>query len=111
MQLRNNLPLNGGTAFADTTAALAALDASERALLAKTMVRRRLNEGDEGWLAPLVRVFQTCACLRVCVSACVSACVRACVRMCACVCARAPVGVRVGCFVLHVRLRGPVRRY
>ena len=55
MRLRNVLPLNGETAFADTAAAFAALPADEQAALEKVMVRRRLNEGDEGWLAPLVR--------------------------------------------------------
>jgi alpha-ketoglutarate-dependent taurine dioxygenase len=55
LRLRKNLPLNGETAFADTAAALAALPPSEQASLEDTMVRRRLNEGDDGWLAPLVR--------------------------------------------------------
>ncbi|MBT5533936.1 hypothetical protein HOK31_12800, partial [Candidatus Poribacteria bacterium] len=54
-RLRKTLPLNGETAFADTAAALAALPPSEQASLERTQVRRRLNEGDEGWLAPLVR--------------------------------------------------------
>jgi alpha-ketoglutarate-dependent taurine dioxygenase len=54
-RLRKTLPLNGETAFADTTAALAALPASEQASLERVQVRRRLNEDDEGWLAPLVR--------------------------------------------------------
>jgi alpha-ketoglutarate-dependent taurine dioxygenase len=54
-RLRKDLPLNGETAFADTVAALAALPPSEQASLERVQVRRRLNEGDEGWLAPLVR--------------------------------------------------------
>ena len=54
-RLRNRLPLNGETAFADTAAAFAALPPSEQASLERLRVRRRLNEGDEGWLAPLVR--------------------------------------------------------
>ena len=48
MQLRKRLPLNGETAFAD-------LPPSKREKLSRLQVRRRLNEGDEGWLAPLVR--------------------------------------------------------
>lgn len=55
MRLRRDLPLNGETAFADTAAAFAALDPAEQDALEKLQVRRRLNEGDEGWLAPLVR--------------------------------------------------------
>lgn len=54
-RLRAALPLNGETPFADTAAAFAALPLSEQAALERTRVRRRLNEGDEGWLAPLVR--------------------------------------------------------
>ena len=54
-RLRKHLPLNGETAFADTVAAFAALPPSEQESLARVQVRRRLNEGDEGWLAPLVR--------------------------------------------------------
>ena len=50
MRLRTALPVNGETAFADTTAAFADLGADEQAALEKVMVRRRLNEGDEGWL-------------------------------------------------------------
>ena len=50
------LPLNGETAFADTVAAFEALPPEEQEQLASVQVRRRLNEGDEGWLAPLVRV-------------------------------------------------------
>jgi alpha-ketoglutarate-dependent taurine dioxygenase len=56
MALRRDLPLNGGTAFADTAAAFAALPADEQAKLERLQLRRRLNEGDEGFLAPLVRV-------------------------------------------------------
>ena len=55
MQLRKRLPLNGETAFADTAAAFAALPADEQTGLERVQLRRRLNEGDEGWLAPLVR--------------------------------------------------------
>ena len=55
MALRRNLPLDGETAFADTAAAFAALPAAEQARLAGLQVRRRLNDGDEGFLAPLVR--------------------------------------------------------
>jgi len=56
LRLRKRLPLNGETAFADTAAAFAALPESEQASLETMNVRRRLNEGDKGWLAPLVRV-------------------------------------------------------
>jgi alpha-ketoglutarate-dependent taurine dioxygenase len=56
MRLRKQLPLNGETSYADTAAAFAALPAEEQAALERVQVRRRLNEGDEGWLAPLVRV-------------------------------------------------------
>lgn len=55
IRLRKQLPLNGETAFADTVAALAALSNEEQAELDGVQVRRRLNKGDEGWLAPLVR--------------------------------------------------------
>ena len=55
MQLRIRLPLNGETAFADTAAAFAALTFEEQAALERVQLRRRLNEGDEGWLTPLVR--------------------------------------------------------
>jgi alpha-ketoglutarate-dependent taurine dioxygenase len=55
MRLRKDLPLNGETAFADTAAAFAALSPAEQAELEPLQLRRRLNEGDEGWLAPLVR--------------------------------------------------------
>ena len=55
MRLRKCLPLNGETAFADTAAAFAALPPTEQAALERVQLRRRLNEGDEGWLAPLVR--------------------------------------------------------
>ena len=55
MRLRKRLPLNGETAFADTAAAFAALPPSEQAELECIQLRRRLNERDEGWLAPLVR--------------------------------------------------------
>ncbi|MDD9906364.1 MAG: TauD/TfdA family dioxygenase [Rhodospirillaceae bacterium] len=55
MALRKNLPLDGETSYADTAAAFAALPADEQARLETVQVRRRLNEGDEGFLAPLVR--------------------------------------------------------
>lgn len=55
IRLRKRLPLDGGTAFADTAGALAALPESEQRSMEKLQLRRRLNEGDEGWLAPLVR--------------------------------------------------------
>jgi len=55
MRLRKSLPLNGETAFADTAAAFAALPLAEQDELERIQLRRRLNEGDEGWLAPLVR--------------------------------------------------------
>jgi alpha-ketoglutarate-dependent taurine dioxygenase len=55
MRLRKRLPLNGETAFADTAAAFATLPSEEQAELEGVQLRRRLNEGDEGWLAPLVR--------------------------------------------------------
>ncbi|NKB69081.1 MAG: hypothetical protein GKR89_18590 [Candidatus Latescibacteria bacterium] len=55
MQLRKRLPLNGETAFADTAAAFAGLPPDEQVALGKIQLRRRLNEGDQGWLAPLVR--------------------------------------------------------
>ncbi|MDA0664164.1 MAG: TauD/TfdA family dioxygenase, partial [Proteobacteria bacterium] len=55
MALRRNQPLDGETAFADTAAAFAALPPDEQARLAGLQVRRRLNAGDEGFLAPLVR--------------------------------------------------------
>ena len=47
--------LNGETAFADTAAAFAALPRTEQTALEQVQLRRRLNEGDEGWIAPLVR--------------------------------------------------------
>ncbi|MBT5830633.1 MAG: hypothetical protein HOH77_10605 [Candidatus Latescibacteria bacterium] len=55
IRLRKQLPLNGETAFADTAAAFVALSPEEQASLEGVRVRRRLNPGDEGWLAPLVR--------------------------------------------------------
>ena len=55
MRLRRQLPLNGETAFADTAAAFAALSSEEQADLERVQLRRRLNEEDAGWLAPLVR--------------------------------------------------------
>ena len=56
MRLRKTLPLNGETAFADTAAAFAALPAERQARLERVQLRRRLNDGDAGWLAPLVRI-------------------------------------------------------
>ena len=55
MQKRMHLPLNGETAFADTASAFAALPPSEQLALEQIQLRRRLNQSDEGWLAPLVR--------------------------------------------------------
>ena len=55
MALRKRLPLDGETAYADTAAAFAALPPVEQAKLETIQVRRRLNQGDEGFLAPLVR--------------------------------------------------------
>lgn len=55
MRLRKRLPLNGETAFADTAAAFSALPPEKQAALSDLKLRRRLNEGDAGWLAPLVR--------------------------------------------------------
>ena len=52
---REALALNGETCYADTAAAYAALPESKREQLLGVRVRRRLNEGDRGWLAPLVR--------------------------------------------------------
>jgi alpha-ketoglutarate-dependent taurine dioxygenase len=56
MRLRKQLPLNGETAYADTAAAFAALSTEEQSTLESVQLRRRLNDGDEGWLAPMVRV-------------------------------------------------------
>ena len=56
MQLRKKLPLNGETAFADTVAAFAALPAPEQDAMERVQLRRRLDQNDEGWLAPLVRI-------------------------------------------------------
>jgi len=55
LKLRKDLPLNGETSFADTAAAFASLSQEEQSELASLHLRRRLNELDEGWLAPLVR--------------------------------------------------------
>ena len=55
MQKRMRLPLNGETAFVDTASAFAALPSSEQLALEQIQLRRRLNQPDEGWLAPLVR--------------------------------------------------------
>ena len=55
MRRRLQLPRNGETAYADTAAAFAALPTAEQERLRKVRVRRRLNAGDPGWLAPLVR--------------------------------------------------------
>ena len=56
MKRRKKLPLNGETAFVDTAAAYDALDKKQQQILDRTHVRRRLNTGDTGWLAPLVRI-------------------------------------------------------
>ena len=53
-KLRERLPLNGETAYADTAAAFAALPPKEQAWLATVQLRRRLNAGDAGWEVPLV---------------------------------------------------------
>ncbi|MDG1232812.1 MAG: TauD/TfdA family dioxygenase [Pseudomonadales bacterium] len=53
-ELREALPLNGETAYANTAAAYSALSNSQRAELDSVMVRRRFRVGDSGWLAPLV---------------------------------------------------------
>ena len=55
MALRKDLPLDGETSYADTAAAFAAFPADEQVRLEAVQVRRRLNAGDEGFLAPLVR--------------------------------------------------------
>lgn len=55
VRLRNQLPLNGETAFADTAAAFSELPTPDQVKLIQLRVRRRLNAGDPGWLAPLVR--------------------------------------------------------
>lgn len=52
---RQELPLNGETAYADTTAAFEALPKKQQDFLKRVRVRRRLNEEDPGWLTPLVR--------------------------------------------------------
>ena len=53
-ELREALPLNAETAYADTAAAFAALPEQERRMLEKVMVRRRLRVTDGGWMVPLV---------------------------------------------------------
>jgi alpha-ketoglutarate-dependent taurine dioxygenase len=55
MQRRMRLPLNGETSFSDTAAAFSALPSEEQAALERVQLRRRLNEEDAGWIAPLVR--------------------------------------------------------
>lgn len=55
MQLRKDLPLNGETPYADTAAAFESFSADEQDVLESIQLRRRLNENDKGWLAPLVR--------------------------------------------------------
>ena len=52
---REALPRNAETCYADTAAAFAALPKPQQEQLLGVRVRRRLNEGDPGWLAPLVR--------------------------------------------------------
>ena len=54
-QRREALPRNAETCYADTAAAFAALPKPQQERLLGVRVRRRLNEGDPGWLAPLVR--------------------------------------------------------
>ena len=51
---REELPLNGETAYADTAAAYESLPVEERAELDRVLVRRRLRKEDEGVLMPLV---------------------------------------------------------
>lgn len=53
-ELREQLPLNGETAYADTEAAYAALPPERQRELDGVMVRRRLRPGEPGWLVPLV---------------------------------------------------------
>ncbi len=53
-ELRERLPLNGETAYADTAAAYLAFNDDERQMLDAIMVRRRLKVDDPGWLIPLV---------------------------------------------------------
>lgn len=53
-ELREALPLNGETAYADTAAAYAALEPAEQHELDAVLIRRRLRPDDDGWLAPLV---------------------------------------------------------
>tara|TARA_E500000331_G_scaffold226232_1_gene216571 strand:- start:7034 stop:8251 length:1218 start_codon:yes stop_codon:yes gene_type:complete len=55
MRKRIAMPVDGETAFVDTVAAWEALPDSEQKRLKKMQVRRRLNTGDRGWLAPIVR--------------------------------------------------------
>ena len=55
MQLRMRLPLNGETVFANTAANFSAVPPEEQLELERVQLWRRLNEGDEGWLTPLVR--------------------------------------------------------
>jgi len=54
MERRENLPLNGETAFADTAAAFADLPSSEQHALENVTLRRRVRVNDPGWLAPVV---------------------------------------------------------
>lgn len=53
-ELREALPLNAETAYADTAAAFAALPEQERRMLEKVMVRRRLRVTDGGGMVPFV---------------------------------------------------------
>ena len=53
---RNDLPMNGETAYADTAAAYADLSDGEKRELDEVMLRRRLRKDDPGWLVPLVYV-------------------------------------------------------
>ncbi|MYB37622.1 MAG: hypothetical protein F4Y26_09605, partial [Gammaproteobacteria bacterium] len=54
-QRREALPRNAETCYADTAAAFGALPKPQQERLLGVRERRRLNEGDPGWLAPLVR--------------------------------------------------------
>jgi len=53
---RFDLPLNGETAYADTTRAFEDLPKEKREELDQIMVRRRLKPSDVGWLIPIVYV-------------------------------------------------------
>ena len=54
MERRENLPLNGETAYADTAVAFGDLPVGEQQALEKVTLRRRVRATDTGWVAPLV---------------------------------------------------------